>query len=155
MYKTEKELLEAFHFVTLTHLQNSHVAIEVPSHVKLILGQGLADLLGYSEKEMTSGSYIGKYPMQLNAGISEIFVYSDVVESHHVGDSFSPLLRIIPCLNEKDEQIVKYYDKPLYFPIKKAFVETIEIDLRTSSGDNIIFTGGRTYAVLSFRRKVI
>ncbi|GFT71335.1 uncharacterized protein TNCV_4349831 [Trichonephila clavipes] len=155
MYKTEKELLEAFHFVTLTHLQNSHVAIEVPSHVKLILGQGLADLLGYSEKEMTSGSYIGKYPMQLSAGISEIFVYSDVVESHHVGDSFSPLLRIIPCLNEKDEQIVKYYDKPLYFPIKKAFVEAIEIDLRTSSGDNIIFTGGRTYAVLSFRRKAI
>ncbi|GFU74675.1 uncharacterized protein F54H12.2 [Trichonephila clavipes] len=144
MYKTEKELLEAFHFVTLTHLQNSHVAIGVPSHVKLILGQGLADLLGYSEKEMKSVSYIGKYPMQLNAGISEIFVYSDVVESHHVGDSFSPLLRIIPCLNEKDEQIVKYYDKPLYFPIKKAFVETIEIDLRTSSGDNIIFTGGRT-----------
>ncbi|GFR13523.1 uncharacterized protein TNCT_585971 [Trichonephila clavata] len=103
---------------------------------------------------MTSGSYTGKYPMQLNAGISEIFVCSDVVESHHVGDSFSPLLRIIPCLNEKDHQIV-YYEKPLYFPIKKAFVETIEIDLRTSSGDNIIFTGGRTYAVLSFRRKVI
>ncbi|GFQ70903.1 uncharacterized protein TNCT_460291 [Trichonephila clavata] len=60
MYKTEKELLDAFHFVTLTHLQNSHVAIEVPPHVKLILGQGLADLLGYSETEMTSGSYTGK-----------------------------------------------------------------------------------------------
>ncbi|GBO16306.1 hypothetical protein AVEN_219606-1 [Araneus ventricosus] len=116
---------------------------------------GLAELLGFTEKKMLAGSYVGKYPIQLNAGISDIFVYSDVVESHHVGDSFSPLLRIIPCMKEKDEQIVKYYEKPLYFPVKKTFIETIEIDLPTSSGDNIIFTGGRTCAVLSFRRKPI
>ncbi|GFS82316.1 uncharacterized protein NPIL_308741 [Nephila pilipes] len=154
MYKTE-ELFNAFQFLTLTQLPNSHVAIEVPQHIELHLGRGLADLLGFTGKEMSIGSYVGKYPIQLNAGISEIFVYSDVVESHHVGDSFSPLLRKIPCLNEKNEQIVKYYENPLYFPLKKTFVETIEIDLRVSSGDNIIFTGGRTYVVLSFRRKPI
>ncbi|GBO12256.1 hypothetical protein AVEN_2341-1 [Araneus ventricosus] len=155
MYKTEKELFNAFQFVTLKQLQNSRVLINVPTGYELLLGRGLADLLGFAKKKLVSGSHVGKYPMELNAGISEIFVYSDMVEPHRTGDTFSPLLRIIPCMNEKDRQIVKHYDKLLYFPVKKKFVETIEIELRTSSGDSIIFTTGKTYVILSFRRKPI
>ncbi|GBM53876.1 hypothetical protein AVEN_64806-1 [Araneus ventricosus] len=155
MYKTEKELFNAFQFVTLKQLQNLHVLINVPAGYTLHLGRGLADLLGFVEKNLVSGSHVGKYPLELNAGISEIFVYSDIVEHHRTGDTFSPLLRIIPCMNEKDRQIVKHYDKLLYFPVKKKFAETIEIELRTSSGDSIIFTTGKTYVILSFRRKPI
>ncbi|GFR10298.1 uncharacterized protein TNCT_138011 [Trichonephila clavata] len=113
LYKTEKELFNAFKFVTLRQLQNLCVSIQVPSGYEMQLDQGLADLLGFTKKKLGSGSHTGKYPLQLNAGISEIFVYSDIVEPHHTGDTFSPLLRIIPCMNEKDEQIVKHYDKLL------------------------------------------
>ena len=79
--------------------------------------------------------------------------FTDIIASHNVGDTVFPLLRVIPCANEKEEQIVKHYDTPLYFPLSKKYIETIEIELKSSSGHNITFTGGKTLVVLSFRRK--
>jgi len=89
----------------------------------------------------------------LNGGISEIFVYTNIIESHHVGDTVAPVLRVIPVLTENTEQIVKVYPSPLYFPVKKSFFDTIKIELRTSSGKEITFSGGKTVLVLSFRKR--
>lgn len=54
---------------------------------------------------------------------------------------------------KKNDQIVKHYETPLYFPLRKHFVDTIEIELKTITGRSIIFTGGKTFVLLSFRRK--
>lgn len=91
--------------------------------------------------------------MELDAGITEIFVYTDLIESHCVGDSYAPFLRIIPCMDEKNQQIVKHYETPLYFPLRKKFIDTIEIEFKTTAGKNITFTGAKTFVILSFRRK--
>lgn len=155
MYKKPEELFRAFKHITLACQPNMHVTLTVPLHYELTFGKNLADMLGFRATVFKSGTFVGDYPIQMHAGITEIFIYSDVIQSVHVGDTTSPLLRIVPCMNENKEQIVKYYDRPLYVPMKKKFIESIEIELRSSTGDKIIFTGGKTYVVLSFRRKHI
>lgn len=152
MYKSAESLFHEFHHIHMRQLPNSKTFLEVPSESEVTFGRGLADMLGFVNNHFKSGEYISDYALELNAGITEIFVYSDLIESHHIGDTFAPLLRIIPCMNEKNEQIVKHYEKPIYFPLRNNFVDTIEMELRTASGKNITFMGGKTFVLLSFRR---
>ncbi len=153
VYKSPESLFREFQYVRLRQLANSKVFLEVPPESELTLGRGLADMLGFVNNHFKSGKYTSDYPLELDGGITEIFVYSDLIESHHVGDVHAPLLRIIPCVNERNDQIVKHYEKTIYFPLRKHYVDTIEIELRTSSGKKITFTGGKTFVMLSFRRK--
>lgn len=154
MYKSSERLFKEFKYINLEQLPNLRVKLHVPEKCEVRFGSGLADMLGFSKAlSFKSGNYISDYPLELDGGITEIFVYTDIIASHHVGDSFSPLLRVIPCINEKEDQIVKHYNIPIYFPLRKHFIETIEIELKTSSGEDIIFTGGKTFVLLSFRRR--
>lgn len=153
MYKSPEIFFKQFEHVTLRQMPDLKVLLIVPQNCEIKLGRGLADMLGFVEDFFSSGHYISKYPLELHAGITEIFVYTDLIESHRVGDSYAPLLRIIPCMDEKNQQIVKNYETPLYFPLRKNFIDTIEIELKTTTGKNVTFSGGKTYVILSFRRK--
>lgn len=125
----------------------------VPSSVEMQLERGLANMLIFNETHFTSGKHISDYTFELDGGISEIYVHTDVVRSSHVGDSFCPILKVIPCASENSDQIVKRYETPIYFPLKSNLIQEISIDLRSTAGANIIFAGGKTFGVLSFRRK--
>ncbi|KAF8790008.1 hypothetical protein HNY73_005096 [Argiope bruennichi] len=155
IYKTPSNLLNSFEYIQLSLLENSKTKLHVPDYYEVKFAKALAELLGFDKTSFKSGNYESKYSLDISGGITEIFIYSDLVQSHHVGDSFAPLLRIIPCINEKEDQIVKYYDRPLYFPVRKTFIETIQIELKTSFATDITINGGKTYAILPFRRKPI
>lgn len=153
LYKTSESLFSAFEHVSLSLLPNWKVLMRVLPNNELSLSKGLADMLGFKETDFIEGIHMSKYPLALDAGITEIYVYSDLVSSHHVGDTFAPLLRVVPARSESSDEIVKQYDRPLYFPLKNKFLETILIELRTGFGETITFTSGKTHVVLSFRRK--
>ena len=153
VYKTSNELFAQFKEIHMHQLPDYKVLMEVPPECEVEFGKGLRDFLGFSDDRFKTGRYVSRYPLELDAGISEIFVYSDIVSSSHVGDSYAPLLRIIPCSNEKGEQIVKHYETPIYFPLRKHFFDSVEIELGSASGEKIVFSGGKTIVCLSFRRK--
>ncbi|KAF8784262.1 hypothetical protein HNY73_009966 [Argiope bruennichi] len=155
IYKAPSDLFSSFKYVKLSLSENSKTKLHVPEYYEVKFAKPLAEMLGFNETLFKSGNYESKYSLDLSAGITEIFIYSDLVQSHHVGDSFAPLLRIIPCMNEKEDQIVKYYDRPLYFPVRKTYIETVLIELKTSFATDITLSGGKTYVILSFRRKPI
>ncbi|GFT43680.1 uncharacterized protein NPIL_125271 [Nephila pilipes] len=98
---------------------------------------------------LSGGTHISDYQVEIDGGITEIYVYSDIIESHFVGDAIAPLLRIIPVMSTKEDQIVINYQRPLYFPLRKNYNDCIEIELKSSSGD------GKTLLVLSSRRRTI
>lgn len=155
MYKTADRLFKEFkHNIKLELRPDLRVQLDVPKDHEISFCKGLSDMLGFVNTEsFKNGTYVSNYALEIDGGITEIYIYTDIITSHNVGDTVSPLLRVIPCANEKEDQIVKHYDVPLYFPLRKQFIETIEIELKSSSGDNITFTGGKTLVVLSFRRK--
>ena len=121
LYKTNESLFSAFERINLTLLPNMKVSMRIsPSH-EVTLSKGLAEMLGFTNIDFKEGEHISAYPLALDAGITEIYVYSDLVTSHHVGDTFAPLLRVVPARSENPDEIVKHYDRPLYFPLKKNF----------------------------------
>lgn len=155
MYKTSDLFFSAFDYLSLNLLPNSKVVMRVLPNHEVQLSKGLAEMLGFTKTEFTEGTHVSNYSLRLDAGITEIYVYSDLITSHHVGDAFAPLLRVVPARSERSDEIVKQYDRPLYFPIKNKFLETILIELRTGFGEKITFTSGKTHVVLSFRRKKV
>ncbi|GBM35044.1 hypothetical protein AVEN_240393-1 [Araneus ventricosus] len=101
IYKTPSDLLKSFKYVELSLLENSKTKLHVPDYCEIKFAKALADMLGFDATSFKSGNYQSKYWLDLSGGITEIFVDSDLVESHHVGDSFAQFLRFIPCMNEK------------------------------------------------------
>lgn len=155
MYKTPHELFKSFQYINLMQLPDMRVKMMVPVAHEITFSKGLADMLGFKNTVFKSGVHVSEYALELHGGITEIFVYCDLVSSHHCGDAFLPLLRIVPCMGETGEQIVRNYQRPLYFPLRKHFIETIQIELKSSTGNDIIFSGGKSYVVLSFRRRKV
>ncbi|GFX86521.1 uncharacterized protein TNCV_3727901 [Trichonephila clavipes] len=113
------------------------------------------DLLGLKQSTLYGGTHISDYQLELDGGITEIYVYTDIIESHFVGDTIAPLLRIIPVMSTKEDQIVINYQRPLYFPLRQNYIDCIKVELKSSSGDGIIFMSGKSLLVLSFRRRTV
>ncbi|GFS58469.1 uncharacterized protein NPIL_219511 [Nephila pilipes] len=77
---------------------NNKVKIHIPDTSTVNLQDGLRDLLGFKKSTLSGGTHISDYQVELDGGITEIYVYSDIIESHFVGDTIAPLLRIIPVM---------------------------------------------------------
>ncbi|GFR01983.1 uncharacterized protein TNCT_510961 [Trichonephila clavata] len=154
-YKTSEQLFRSFKHLAFNHLANNKVKMHIPDTSSVTFQDGLKDLLGFKNSTFYGGTHISDYQLELDGGITEIYVYSDIIESHFVGDTIAPLLRIIPVMSTKEDQIVINYQRPLYFPLRKNYIDCIEIELKSSSGDGIIFTSGKSLLVLSFRRRTV
>lgn len=153
MYKTPEILFNSFKNVHLSQLPNSKVKMLVPEDNEISFSRGLADMLGFNDTHFTSGIFISKYQLELHGSLDALYVYTDIISSYHIGDTFAKCLCVIPCMSEQGDQIVRHYQTPLYFPVSKSFIETIDIDIRTPSGDSIIFNGGKSYILMSFRKR--
>lgn len=93
--------------------------------------------------------------VDLKGGLHSLYVYTDIVKASFVGNSLSPLLRVveIPSNASFGDQICIKYSNPYYLPIQITEFETIEIVVKDDTGYNIPFQHGRTIVTLNFRRK--
>ncbi|GBM85891.1 hypothetical protein AVEN_144318-1 [Araneus ventricosus] len=107
IYKTLSDLLKSLKYVELSLLENSKTKLQVPDYYEIKFAKAQAEMLGFDETSFKRRNYESKYSLDLSGGITEIFVDSDFFQSHQVGDSFAQFLRIIPRMNEKEDQIVK------------------------------------------------
>lgn len=155
MYRDSLSFFAEFKEIFLKELPDAKTKLSVPKGVVVEFGEKLLDILGFTRKKFSEGNYVSDYNLELSAGITEIYVYTDIVFPSLVGDVSTSILKIIPIGNERGEQIVKYFPVPIYFPVKKQYFDVIEIELRTSSGSKLKFLSGKSYLVLSFRKKKI
>ncbi|GFQ99908.1 uncharacterized transposon-derived protein F54H12.3 [Trichonephila clavata] len=154
-YKNAEQLFSSFKHLAFNLLANKKVKIHIPDTSAVTFQDGLKDLLGLKQSTLHGGTHISDYQLELDGVITEIYVYTDIIESHFVGDTIAPLLRIIPVMSTKEDQIVINYQRPLYFPLRQNYIDCIEVELKSSSGDAIIFTSGKSLLVLSFRRRIV
>ncbi|GFR29383.1 uncharacterized protein TNCT_22001 [Trichonephila clavata] len=154
-YKNAEQLFSSFKHLAFNLLANKKVKIHIPDTSAVTFQDGLKDLLGLKQSTLHGGTHISDYQLELDGGITEIYVYTDITESHFVGDTIAPLLRIIPVMSTKEDQIVINYQRPLYFSLRQNYIDCIEVELKSSSGDGIIFTSGKSLLVLSFRRRIV
>ncbi len=110
-------------------------------------------------------TYRGTYPVDMQAGVSIMFVYINIIEYQVIGNMRAPLLRAIPMVNRMRNDSLAYtqtlnynsFGSDLQYKnlMSNAF-QTVKVELRDDSGKLVPFMGnGRTVLTLSFKRKSV
>lgn len=99
-------------------------------------------------------------PPSLNKGVPYVYIYSSVSEPIHVGGVMVPLLRSVWFDGKTQQdllhgQIINHVIQHLmYVPVCQSTINSIEINIRTDSGEFVPFAGGSvTSLTLHFRKK--
>ena len=134
--------------------------------IKINVNGPLRSQLGFSDafhnRILYTSDIDQKYPQEVNKEftgdenanidtISNIYVYSDVVQNSHIGDVQSRLLRIVPVNKEHWAVNSRIYQKIQYLPVSQKNIRNISIYLRTDTGEKVPFTAGKTVVTLQFR----
>lgn len=167
-YGTVQDILKA---ITIEDHQNKiyfsfnpvtkRVSISVKNHARVILKDGLCQMLGFEPATIAS--------VEDNIEVTEesphiadpcahyrvLLLYTDIVEPQIVGDVVAPLLRIVNVTGSDGEVISAQYDRPHYLPVSRKMIDTIEIVIRTHTGQLTPFERGRSYVKLHFRQKYL
>ena len=118
------------------------------------LSPKLCDFLDIDDKEYQGPSLaISRHPLTNAFGQCSVYIYTDLIEPRHVGDTLVPLLRVVPLDGKQGTVQHKFFDRPHYFPLIKHRFDTIEILLTDSHGINIPFESGKSLVTLHFRRR--
>ena len=97
----------------------------------------------------------GERRIDMNRGIYNMMVYSNVGDYMTVGDTRCQLLQSveIPSKAKVGEQLVKRYDNPDYVPLHSLFIPSIEIEIKDDAGKPLEFEFGRVTVRLQFKKK--
>ena len=123
-------------------------SITIPPNVELEVSKTLQRILGFvphdtllsksDKKEMYT--LRGEHMINLHSNIDSIFIYCGIVTPQLVGHDLVPLLRIIPLSDMDSLKIIKEFTQPHYVPVGQRYIDSIEIDIRDSYGQNIKFS---------------
>ena len=130
--------------------------LRIPTRLCNLLGfaenstdnEHLAMNMNLTDRKMIKGQNIS----DIDYGLHSLYVYCDVLEYTPVGDTMAPLLRIVDVDGEHGRTIHKHYDNPRYVPVQKRNFSSLEIDIRTNTGEVVPFESGPLVVTLHFRR---
>ena len=138
-------------------IRDADMNVALPSNFALLFGLTVAD------GQMVFYENTGEYELSSEHGIdfkatrpSVLAVYTNLVGSHHVGDTKAPLLRVITLPKEDrkagDFHSISFQDVH-YLPVSIKFIQEAQIELRGNDGSLIPFEGGISYCRLHFRKR--
>lgn len=130
------------------------VKINTVKNSKVILNQGLAELLGFEPGEYT-GFQQSPFVADPKSSFPVMYLYCDLVEPQIVGDVQAPLLKIVSVEGKDGEIINAHYPRPFYLPVIRQHFQTVHIDIRLHSGDLMPFERGKVFVTLHFRLRQI
>ena len=81
-----------------------------------------------------------------------LYVYSDIVEYQVVGDVKVPLLRTVPIDGQMGDFVHKEFIRPYYKPITQGYINSILIEIKDDTGQDLEFKTGKVICTLYFRR---
>lgn len=143
------------------------IMLSISKNITVELETSLSQILGfkhtvfhvdlvqqYPSYKNTYGAQIfySTAPVDLAAGLHNIYVYCDLADMTIVGDTLAPLLRIVPVQSDHWVYQFESFNKIQYVPLAKHRTKTITVYLRSASGEPIQFTSGHTVVTLDIRR---
>ena len=136
-------LQKAQHKVTLQFKANP---------LEVHMSEVISELLGLEGTKFTQTS-TSTQVVDINHGFCGLYVYCSVVEPQMVGDTASPLLRVVPIKHEQIGRIVTHtYDKIFYYPVATKHFSSVEVDIREDTGQPVPFQRGKLVVTLHFRK---
>jgi hypothetical protein len=108
----------------------------------------------FQEGEEIKVCWTADKEVDISVTINAFYVYCDIIKSSVVGDTYSKFLRVVNIKrSDFGGSSDKNYNQPLYYQLEKKEFQTIEIDIKDDSGEQLKFDGGRVIIVLHFRKK--
>ena len=86
------------------------------------------------------------------SGFQFPFMYCNVVQPTVVGDTFVPLLRIVPVEGKTGQTVTRTYQNIQYLPVQANNFETVEIQIAKDTGELVPFERGKAVVTLHFRK---
>lgn len=136
-------------YITLTNEDNKIISLQFSPKLSL--------QLGFDPNTNVVTKRVSKFPANLYLGLpSQLYVYCDIIEPQMVGDVMCSLLRIIPLDPAKytyGSNKMHIFSPPHYVSVMRREFDTIEVDIRTNTGENVPFQFGTACVKLHFKRK--
>ena len=163
-YFTGDELCETINSVLPDHIREKigfyykkrsrRCRIEIRERMEITISCNLAWILGFEGECRILETTESPMPVDVHMQFHTFYVYSDIVQFQHVGDTAVPLLRTVAVVpNKRHENIVNTYVAPHYVPLKLFNFETIDIILTTETGEVVPFERGKVIVKLHFRER--
>ena len=126
---------------------NSNVDLELKAHGII------KDLVFKNEKIMLDTYY--KMPGKLNL-IKYGIIYCDIVQEQIVGEEYRQVLQIIPLNSTESSQVLSNNLDLQYVPVKSNFISSINISIKSLTGDLIKFDDDFIYTIVKLHfRKIL
>jgi len=106
------------------------------------------------ETYATGEDVISEREPNQSSNIRSVFVYCDLLEHVPVGDTKTPLLRMVDKSTELQGNVHRVFNPTLYVPLQKKCFDTVEIDMMIDTGDPVPFLSGKSFVILEFRRVI-
>lgn len=161
-------------FIFISYLRKGrHASILMRPRTTLTLPEKLATMLGFEQSKFiatteelidprdykselisdTILSFDAKLQVDLEQGRYALYIYCDIIAPQIVGNTLSPLLKVVPVEGAHGENIMKEYITPQYVPVQTNLFNNIHISVRDDSGERVPFERGRVTLTLHFRRQ--
>lgn len=143
---TKRDLALTYNSIT------RHVTVDVKNNLEILLGDGLAPLLGFDNGTSIKKKSESPRVANLAGGFHSLYVYADVVEAQAVGDTRVPLLRIVNIEGKDGEIITKTFQNPFYLPVSRRYIERITCNIKDDTNQLVPFESGKLIVILHFKR---
>ena len=133
---------------------SGRVHIEIKNGAKVAFLDDLAAIMGFEVPFQRAIDKTTKSPRvaDVNAGLYSLFVYCDSIQAQLIGDTEVPLLRIVPVQGKHGDMITHTFQNLQYLPVATKQFNTIEINIKTDTGEKVPFESGMLITTLHFRR---
>ena len=115
-------------------------SLHIPPFMKRVLGKNLV---------FPSGKNDGDHVFDIDP-IHSMYVYCDIVEPRMVVDSMVPLLRVVPVEGANRNMVTCIYENVHYIALQRKSFDTVEIDIKDSTGQSMPFERGTLNVTLHF-----
>ena len=134
-------------------LKKVKVTYDKNAIVKIILSEQLKFMLGFKNTILENND-VAEYPPTLNAGLTCLYIYTDIIEPQIIGNVNAQLLRIVHISGGKHgDSVEKLFNDPHYVPIVKKEFDRISINVKDDTGQLVEFVSGNIVVNLHFRKK--
>ena len=147
---------DSIHFIykprrhkVVLEIKSKYIIIKISPKLRRILGFEDETLSGYKQP------HISKEIIDLTDGFTHLYIYTNLAEYRSVGHDMLPLLRVIPVKKTEKDAIISLvtFETVHYSMVTRRLYDTIEIDIRTDTGESVKFERGHILVTLHLRQK--
>ena len=119
-------------------------------------GSDLAMSLGFKENEILYDPTPIFSPFRSNMERhTALSPYTNIIQNKLLGAVRALLLRVVPMKSRYGWTACVTYEQPQAPPLSRSNIQTVEVNIRSNTGELVSFKSGKSIVTLVFRKKYL